>query len=168
MPATVPVFLPLVTDKQANKHTNTASSPPSSFTNNTEDVSTSFTQNVVKTSSFIASPPCDDVAACTCITNDLTKIETTIRILDILESFGTHITKDPRLQGKWIGKPKFLHHVISRVRKEEPIQLTMPAFPCKSVRPLTTHQPHIAKAPLANPPLGQSRKQGPWPFARPW
>lgn len=137
-PSRLPVFLPLVTDIP-EAHRRTSPTTTSSFTNpSDEDVSSSFTNNDSSPSSFTSSTPQYGCAApqdsCTCITDDLNNIETTIRILDILESFGTHITKDPRQQGKWIGKPKFLHHVISRVRKDEPIQLTMPAFPCKSVR----------------------------------
>ena len=77
--------------------------------------------------------PCAKSEPCSCLTEDLGNLEKSFAILDVLESFGTHITKEPRFQGRWIGKPKFLGHVINRVRKNEPVELCMPAFPCKSV-----------------------------------
>ncbi|KID60733.1 Isocyanide synthase xanB [Metarhizium brunneum] len=67
------------------------------------------------------------------LTEELKYFETCLLVLDVLESFGTHISKDPASpSGRWAGKPKFLGHVYHWVRKNEPIQLTMPAFPCKS------------------------------------
>ncbi|KAG8412689.1 hypothetical protein J3458_013130 [Metarhizium acridum] len=67
------------------------------------------------------------------LTEELKYFETCLLVLDVLESFGTHISKDPvSPSGRWAGKPKFLGHVYHWVRKNEPIQLTMPAFPCKS------------------------------------
>lgn len=102
------------------------------------------------------------------LTEELKYFETCLLVLDVLESFGTHISKDPASpSGRWAGKPKFLGHVYHWVRKNEPIQLTMPAFPCKSVR--------ISSLPLsiilifANGfiPLGQPRKQGHRSLARP-
>ena len=64
-------------------------------------------------------------------------------VLNVLEKYGRHINFEtlPReniLSNEmepqaWIGKYRFLSHVYHHVRQMQPVQLTMPAFPCKSV-----------------------------------
>lgn len=64
-------------------------------------------------------------------------------ILNVLEKYGRHIDlKAPSSKptvgtasesSAWIGKLKFLTHVYYYVQQSQPIQLTLPAFPCKSV-----------------------------------
>ncbi|KHN95591.1 Pyoverdine biosynthesis [Metarhizium album ARSEF 1941] len=67
------------------------------------------------------------------LTEELKYFEKCLLVLDVLESFGTHFSKESSFpSGRWAGKPKFLGHVFHWVRKNEPVQLTMPAFPCKS------------------------------------
>lgn len=66
-------------------------------------------------------------------------------ILNVLEKYGRHtdtkisFSKSADDTGPepptWIGKHKFLPHVYHHVQQAQPIQLTMPAFPCKSVCP---------------------------------
>lgn len=66
-----------------------------------------------------------------------------LEILDVLEKYGRHLKCKPVLDQStvememktpaWIGKDKFLSHVSHYVRQAQPVQLTLPAFPCKSV-----------------------------------
>lgn len=66
-----------------------------------------------------------------------------LKILDVLEKYGRHLKCKPVLEQStvemetetpaWIGKDKFLSHVSHYVRQAQPVQLTLPAFPCKSV-----------------------------------
>jgi hypothetical protein len=105
----------------------------------------------------------------TLLTEELKYVEKCILILDVLESFGTHVSKEPSLpSGRWAGKPTFLGHVFHWVRKNEPVMLTMPAFPCKSVRissllvsNLVTLTDHLLLS-------GKPREQGPGLLARSW
>lgn len=64
-------------------------------------------------------------------------------ILDVLERYGSHINLQSMVTPPdsiarhgsivWVGKFKFLTHVYHHVSRAKPIQLTIPAFPCKSV-----------------------------------
>lgn len=64
-------------------------------------------------------------------------------ILNVLEKYGRHVntkaSSNESIVGTgsespaWIGKYKFLTHVSHYVRQTKPVQLTLPAFPCKSV-----------------------------------
>ena len=75
--------------------------------------------------------------------SEVEHIRVSFTILDVLEKYGKHITRkappsavgvDPESQSPaWSGKYKFLPHVYHHVRQGEPVQLTLPAFPCKSV-----------------------------------
>lgn len=66
-----------------------------------------------------------------------------LEILNILEKYGRHVNCKPvhdhimvgggTKAPVWIGKKSFLSHVCHHVRQGQPIQLTLPAFPCKSV-----------------------------------
>ncbi|KAL8650634.1 MAG: hypothetical protein Q9226_005055 [Calogaya cf. arnoldii] len=66
-----------------------------------------------------------------------------LEILDVLEKYGRHLKCKPVLDQStiemetktpaWIGKDKFLPHVSHYVRQAQPVQLTLPAFPCKSL-----------------------------------
>ena len=68
-----------------------------------------------------------------------------LEILDVLEKYGRHLKSKQILDQStieveaktpaWIGKNRFLPHVSHYVRQAQPIQLTLPAFPCKSVCP---------------------------------
>lgn len=70
-------------------------------------------------------------------------IRVSFAILNVLEKFGKHMTRkapsstvvvDTELQlPAWSGKNKFLSNVYHHVRQGKPVQLTLPAFPCKSV-----------------------------------
>lgn len=103
------------------------------------------------------------------LTEELRDFETCILVLDVLESFGSHISKEPTLpSGRWAGKPKFLRHVFHWVRKNEPIMLTIPAFPCKSVRMSSLRLSHILILADNAFPLGQPREQGPRSLTRSW
>ncbi|KAH0282784.1 hypothetical protein M436DRAFT_86586 [Aureobasidium namibiae CBS 147.97] len=57
-------------------------------------------------------------------------------VLNVLEQYGTHVghqatTTDGSL-AMWSGKLRFLPHVYHHISRSTPVQLTMPAFPCKS------------------------------------
>ncbi|KAH0365162.1 hypothetical protein KCU65_g6341, partial [Aureobasidium melanogenum] len=58
-------------------------------------------------------------------------------VLNVLEKYGTHIglpdTTAPVGHVPWSGKLRFLPHVYHRISRSMPVQLTMPAFPCKSL-----------------------------------
>lgn len=64
-------------------------------------------------------------------------------ILNILEKYGRHLSPEALSSNTivgtgseppaWIGKDKFLSHVYHHVRQMQPVQLMLPAFPCKSV-----------------------------------
>lgn len=66
-------------------------------------------------------------------------------VLNVLEKYGTHIglsdTTTPTGHASWSGKLRFLPHVYHHISRSSPVQLTMPAFPCKSVS--LSHQPKI-------------------------
>lgn len=65
------------------------------------------------------------------------------KILNVLEKYGRH--GSPKAPSSnfvvgtglnppaWIGKHRFLSHVYHHVRQAQPVQLTLPAFPCKSL-----------------------------------
>lgn len=58
-------------------------------------------------------------------------------VLNVLEKYGTHVglsdTTAPTGPIPWSGKLRFLPHVYHHILRSTPVQLTMPAFPCKSV-----------------------------------
>jgi hypothetical protein len=58
-------------------------------------------------------------------------------VLNVLEKYGTHVglsdTTAPTGPVPWSGKLRFLPHVYHHISRSTPVQLTMPAFPCKSV-----------------------------------
>jgi hypothetical protein len=58
-------------------------------------------------------------------------------VLNVLEQYGTHVGhENPTADGGpaiWSGKLRFLPHVYHHISRSKPVQLTMPAFPCKSV-----------------------------------
>jgi hypothetical protein len=58
-------------------------------------------------------------------------------VLNVLEQYGTHVGhQTPTEDGSpvmWSGKLRFLPHVYHHISRSQPVQLTMPAFPCKSV-----------------------------------
>ena len=72
-------------------------------------------------------------------------------ILGVLERFGRHKPmKTTSLHGsispcsRWVGKTEFLPHVYHWVEKRQAVQLTMPAFPCKSASLLWYNDRHQA------------------------
>jgi hypothetical protein len=74
---------------------------------------------------------------------ELEHFRLSFEILNVLETYGRHIDlKGPPSKSTnstepepsaWIGKHKFLPHVYHHVQQGQPVQLTLPAFPCKSV-----------------------------------
>ncbi|PYH98634.1 hypothetical protein BO71DRAFT_395009 [Aspergillus ellipticus CBS 707.79] len=61
------------------------------------------------------------------------------QVLNLIEKYGRHVVPQakPGLEDdpeppSWVGKMKFLPHVYHFVRERQPVQLTLPAFPCKS------------------------------------
>lgn len=58
-------------------------------------------------------------------------------VLNVLEKYGTHVglsdATAPTGHVPWSGKLRFLPHVYHHISRSTPVQLTMPAFPCKSV-----------------------------------
>ena len=88
-------------------------------------------------------------------------------VLNVLEKYGTHIglSDTTALTGPipWSGKLRFLPHVYHHISRSTPVQLTMPAFPCKSVSPIHRVQDIC----LANTVSAESREQSPGPSSRP-
>ncbi|PWY73030.1 hypothetical protein BO70DRAFT_261501, partial [Aspergillus heteromorphus CBS 117.55] len=74
-------------------------------------------------------------------------------VLNVIETYGRHITPrpsatEPRLGDEpkppaWIGKMKFLPHVYHFVKERRPVQLTLPAFPCKSLNRVSKVLGHL-------------------------
>ncbi|GAB7336005.1 hypothetical protein MBLNU13_g08832t1 [Cladosporium sp. NU13] len=58
-------------------------------------------------------------------------------VLNVLEKYGTHVglsdTTAPTGPIPWSGKLRFLPHVYHHISRSTPVQLTIPAFPCKSL-----------------------------------
>lgn len=79
-------------------------------------------------------------------------------VLNVLEKYGTHVglsdTTAPAGPVPWSGKLRFLPHVYHHISRSTPVQLTMPAFPCKSVS--STHP--VRGICLANRASAESRE----------
>jgi len=79
----------------------------------------------------------------TLLSVEVERFRLALEVLNVIEKYGRHVTPGSHFAGSgsknepqpsiWPGKMKFLPHVYYFVRDRKPVQLTLPAFPCKSV-----------------------------------